>query len=289
MKSDLLHLDIHQSSRTPTLALVLLVSTLLLLGCGRRAATPPAAPAPTVTPTVAIATATATPSTAAPDTGAPDTGAPDTGAPDTGASAAAADVVPNTLQTVVPADFRPVVDEARGYALALPSGWTEFDLRGEQFGNLAQRVGLGEVVTPLTDFLATSAGQGVGVVAATDLSGAIFGGVPTILNASVIDTRASDPSLVLALINRWLGENQQLLAGVTIEELAETTVNGLPAIRMVATVDLSSVGINRALYVESVGLIANEKLYLLTLATEAGGRQEKAAEFSQIIGTFGPQ
>ena len=75
------------------------------------------------------------------------------------------------------------------------------------------------------------------------------------LNASVIDTRASDPSLVLALINRWLGENQRLLAGVTIEELAETTVNGLPAIRMVATVDLSGVGINRALYVESVGLI----------------------------------
>ncbi len=274
MKSDLLHLDILQSSRIPTLVLVLLVSTLLLLGCGRRAATPPAAPAPTVTPTTAVATATPAPSTALPDTGA---------------VASAADVVPNTLQTVVPEGFRPVVDQARGYALALPPGWTEFDLRGEQFGNLAQRVGLGEVLTPLTDFLATSAGQGVGVVAATDLSGAIFGGVPTILNASVIDTRASDPSLVLALINRWLGENQQLLAGVTIEELAETTVNGLPAIRMVATVDLSAVGINRALYVESVGLIANEKLYLLTLATEAGGRQEKAAEFSQIIGTFGPQ
>ena len=49
---------------------------------------------------------------------------------------------------------------------------------------------------------------------------------------------------------------------------------------MVAPVDLSSVGINRALYVESVGLIANEKLDLLTLATEAGGRQEKVGPSS---------
>ena len=59
----------------------------------------------------------------------------------------------------MPENFRPVIDDARGYALALPPGWTEFDLRGEQFSNLAQRVGLGDVLTPLTDFLATSAGK----------------------------------------------------------------------------------------------------------------------------------
>ena len=46
---------------------------------------------------------------------------------------------------------------------------------------------------------------------------------------------------------------------------------------------------NNELYAKVVGLIANDKVYVLTLATEAGNQAKKEATFDQIIGTFRPE
>ena len=197
MKSDLLHLDIHQSSRTPTLALVLLVSTLLLLGCGRRAATPPAAPAPTVTPTVAIATATATPSTAAPNTGAPDLG-------------------PLLLQTSFRIRYRQscrrifVLSSMKLGAMRWRchrAGLSSTCAVSGSVPGTTCRLGRGRDAADRLS--ATSAGQGVGVVAATDRVAAIGGCRRSLTPPSSTPVRHPSP-LVLALINRWLGESATL-------------------------------------------------------------------------------
>ena len=285
MPNDICYAKLHVQPATQprprashAVALFLLCAALLLSGCGRRpeAAAPATQPPPSPT---AAATATAV--------------APEPAAPDTSAVApAGAEAVPAAAavaQTVIPANFTPFQDEARGYALALPPGWTQFDLRGEQFRNTVARFGMEEQLTPLFDFLETPAGNAIGLVAATDLTGMIFGGLPTALNVAVIDTPGLNPDQVVTLAQEWLARNQGAVGDITIEMLEPTTINGLPAVRAQLVADLSTFGLGAPLYVEAVGLRAGDKLFLLTLATESAKRGDKAAEFAAIIGAFGPQ
>ncbi len=239
--------------------LLLLWVTLLLAGCGGQRS-----PAPTPTPTP-LPTATPTP------------------VPTLGA-----DAVP-TPQVTIPNGFREQVDDLRGYSLATPRGWTVVDLRGQQVRNLAGTLGVDEQMEPLYEFLDSEAGQGVGTVAATGLAGALFGGLPTVLNVSVIDAPGYTPETAVALIEATLAENAGLLNGLDIETIEPTTVNNLPAVTGHATLDLTDFGYDTQLYARLTGLIANDQIYLLTLATSAGNRAEQQTEFEQIVGTFRPE
>ncbi len=239
--------------------LLLLWVTLLLAGCGGQRN-----PTPTATPTP-LPTATPTP-----------------------VPTASADAIP-TPQVTIPSGFREQVDDVRGYSLATPRGWTVIDLRGQQVRNLAGTLGVDEQMEPLYEFLDSEAGQGVGVVAATDLAGAIFGGLPTVLNVSVIDAPGYTPETAVALIEATLAENAGLLDGVEIESVEPTMVNNLPAVTGDATLDLADFGYDTQLYARLVGLLANDQIYLLTLATNVNNRAEEQAEFGEIVGTFRPE
>lgn len=194
-----------------------------------------------------------------------------------------------TPQVNVPSDFTPIVDDALAYSLAVPRGWTALDLRGSQFQNLANTFGMAGQLGPLNDFLDSDMGKQLGVIYITDITKALFGGLPTLLNVFVLPAPGMTPADTVAYVNGMLEANASMLGDVNIEAMAECTVNGLPAVCGTATANLASVGFNAELFVKITALIANDNLYILTLATTADDRGGKEPIFDQIIGTFRPE
>ena len=194
-----------------------------------------------------------------------------------------------TPQVSIPPGYGAVVDSQRGYSLALPSGWTELDLRGSQVAQLAGLVGQGEALAQLQEFLDTGAGQAVGTVAITDLGAAMFGGFPTLLNVSVVDAPAATPDSVLEFLTTQLQNNSSMLGDIAIEGMNTVTINNMPGVFGSAVADLSGVGINVKIFVKVAGLIANDKVYVLTAGTQESSRGTKEPEFDTIIGTFRPE
>lgn len=264
-----------RAHRTLPVIAALLFAVLLLAACGRDKQAPP-------TPTPLPPTATPTP--------IPPTPTPVSADAAGSADASNSDATPiPTPEITIPQGFTVQTDSARGYSLALPRGWTTLDLRSDKFQGLANTFGLDEQLAPLNDFLDSPDGQAVGMVAATDLAGMMFGGAPTLLNVSVVDAPGATPASVVTALRSLLDSNASLLGDVQIESLDPASVNNLPAVTAKLTADLSAYGLDRQLYVNVAGLIANDKVYVLTLATEAGKRTDKEAEFARIIGSFRPE
>ena len=160
-------------------------------------------------------------------------------------------------------------DENLGYSLAVPGGWSELDLRSAQFQNLANTFGMGAQLGPLNDFLASPEGDALGVIYVTDLMSAMFGGLPTLLNVTVIDAPGQTPESLLTWLEGMIDANASMLGDATIESMETATINGLPAVVVSATANLASVGMNASVYAKVVALIANDKVYILTLASAA--------------------
>lgn len=261
---------------------VLAVAAMLLAGCGMPASleevpflgqffgeeivpTPTPVPTPTATPEP----------TATPKPG--ETPVPATPTP-----------IP-TPQVTIPQGFTAVVDKDRGYSLAVPRGWTPLDLRSKQFQNMANTFGMAGQLGPLNDFLASPDGKSLGVLYITDLMKALSGGLPTALNVFVLDAPGQTPESAKALVEGAIQANSAMLGGVKIDNLDSGTVNNLSAVRATASANLASVGMNAEVFVKVVGLIANDKIYILTLLTQNADRGVKEPIFDQIIGTFRPE
>jgi hypothetical protein len=265
------------------LASTVLVLALTLAGCAGMPIDlsqlpfdlPFLAPTPTFTPTV-VPTPTNTPEpTATPRPGETPIPATPTAVP--------------TPQVTIPDGFAPVVDEQRGYSLAVPGGWSELDLRSTQFQNLANTFGMGAQLGPLNDFLASPEGEALGVIYVTDLMSAMFGGLPTALNVSVIDSPGVTQESLTTWLEGMIDANASMLGDATIESLEPATVNNMPAVRGAATANLASVGMNSSVFAKVVAMIANDKIYVLTLVTQDTQRAAKEPVFDQIIGTFRPE
>jgi hypothetical protein len=194
-----------------------------------------------------------------------------------------------TPEVTVPGDFTPVVDDALAYSLAVPRGWSALDLRGSQFQNLANTFGMAGQLGPLNDFLESDMGKQLGAIYVTDITKALFGGLPTVLNVFVLPAPGMTPADTVAYVNGLLESNASMLGDVNIENMSECTVNNLPAVCGTATANLASVGFNAELFVKITALIANDNLYILTLATTLDDRGGKEPIFDQIIGTFRPE
>lgn len=194
-----------------------------------------------------------------------------------------------TPQVTIPQGFSPVVDERLGYSFAVPGGWSELDLRSAQFQNLANTFGMGAQLGPLNDFLASPEGEALGYIYVTDLMSAMFGGLPTLLNVTVIDAPGQTPDSLLTWLEGMIEANASMLGDANIESLETATVNGLPAVRGSATANLAQVGMNVSVFAKVTALIANDKVYILTLAAQDTQRAAKEPQFDQIIGTFRPE
>jgi hypothetical protein len=189
----------------------------------------------------------------------------------------------------VPGNFTAVVDDVRGYSLAVPRGWTPLDLRGAQFQNMAGTFGLADSLGPLNDFLNSEAGESLGVLYITDISAALFGGLPTLLNVFVLDAPGMTSAMAVDYVSGLIEANQAMLGDANIENVSECTVNNLPAVCATATANLANFGMNAELFAKVTALIANDKMYILTLATPTQNRASREPEFDQIIGTFRPE
>jgi hypothetical protein len=252
----------------PLLWVNLLVAVALLVGCvGINIAAPPPTPTPTPVPTP---TPTPTPEPTKPPVAA--------------AAAPAA-----TPQVTIPTGFTPVKDNRLGYSLATPGGWRELDLRGAQFQQMASMLGMGDQMGPLNDFLNSDAGQMLGKIYITDLTAAIMGGLPTVLAVTVADAPSYTPEAAKQLVEGLLKSNASMLGDVQIAAVEATTINNLPAVRTSATANLASVGMNATVYAKVVGLLANDKIYVLALVTQEAQRGAKDPVFDQIIGAFRPE
>jgi len=194
-----------------------------------------------------------------------------------------------TPQVTVPQGFAPVVDERLGYSLAVAPGFGAFDLRSPQLAQMAGMFGQGEAIAQLSTFLDTPEGQAVGVVYAADLMSAMFGGLPTVLNVAVIDAPGMTSDVLLTWLQGMIEANASMLGGANIEDLSAATINNLPGVRGTASANLASVGMNASVFAKVVALIANDKVYVLTLVAPDNQRAAKEPQFDQIIGTFRPE
>ncbi|MBV7332563.1 SH3 domain-containing protein [Chloroflexi bacterium TSY] len=178
------------------------------------------------------------------------------------------------------ADFTPVKDEKLGYSLAVPPGWVPFDLRSPQFQNMVNTFGLGDQLAPLNEFLDSPAGENLGMIYATDLVGVMFGGLPTALSVFVIpNAQGVTPDSLLDFVETNIEAYSTVLGDVAIQELQVTTINNIPGVRGSAMVRLNQVGLETRSFIEVAGLITNDKVYILTLATQESNVDAKEAQF----------
>jgi hypothetical protein len=189
---------------------------------------------------------------------------------------------------VIPADFSSVIDERLGYSFAMPGGWTEIDLRSNQFRQVANLLGLGDQLAPLDTFLNSAEGQMLGKLYMTDLTSAMFGGLPTGLMVVVVDAPGYTAESAKTLVEEFLAANG-VLGDVQFETVEATTINNLPAVLGVGNANLAAVGMDARVFAKIVGLLADDKIYLMLLVAEEGKRSEKEPGFDQIIGTFRPE
>jgi hypothetical protein len=247
----------------------LFVIALVSAGCGLDMSQLVAPPTPTFTPTPSP-----TPSPSPTPTPA--------------GSTAAATPVP-TPQVTIPSGFTAVPDERLGYSFAVPRGWTELDLRSSQFQNMAGMFGMGDQMGALNEFLNSPEGEMLGKIYITDLSAAMFGGLPTALVVTVVDAPGYTPETATALVEGLIEANAGALGDVDIETVEPATINNLPAVRGIATANLASVGMNATVFAKVASLLANEQIYVLMLVAPADQRGAKEPVFDQIIGTFRPE
>jgi hypothetical protein len=194
-----------------------------------------------------------------------------------------------TPQVNIPSGFSVITDDRLAYSFAVPGGWSELDLRSANFQNLANTFCMGAQLGPLNDFLDSPEGEALGFIYVTDLMSAMFGGLPTLLNVTVIDAPGQTPDSLLTWLEGMIEANASMLGDASIESMETATVNGLPAVRGSATANLASVGMNASVFAKVVALIANDKVYILTLASQLDQRAAKEPVFDQIIGTFRPE
>jgi hypothetical protein len=247
----------------------LLLIALLVSACGGGLGGAFAQPTPTFTPTP-LPTATPTPAVAQ-------------------ASGASAAAVAATPQVTIPQGFTVVQDERLGYSFATPRGWSELDLRGSQFQNLAGLIGMGDQLTSLNQFLDSPEGQMLGKLYITDLTAAMFGGLPSLLAVTVADAPGYTAQQAQQLVEDLLAQNTAALGDIEISTIEATTVNNLPAVRGTASANLAAIGMDANAFAKVVGLLANNKIYVMVLLAPADQRTDKEPVFDQIIGTFRPE
>lgn len=191
------------------------------------------------------------------------------------------------LPATAPPGWKTLVDRSLGYSLAVPADWQTLDLHGADLERMAGVLG-GEVATrPLRRYLATPAGENLGLFAIEPDARELYARppFPTFLNVSVapLADDVSDEEWV-ALVERSISA----LGKVRLNSIELGTLNDLSAVRATAVYEMSSQLHVLNAHLDLTVVRANGTAYTLTIATRLSNVIAKQKVIDQIVGTFQP-
>ena len=187
--------------------------------------------------------------------------------------------------SAIPRFWKPLVDRRLGYSLEVPFNWLTFDLQSGDLERLAGLLGGEETVQQLRDYLATPAGENLGVVAVEQDPEALYEQpfFPMFLNVSVtpLAEEVNDEEWV-ALVEASIAA----LGQAQVESIALGTRNGLPVVRAKARVALGGPVNGLAAHIDLTVVRASGTAYTLTVATRPSAVGAKHLLIEQIVDSF---
>ena len=191
------------------------------------------------------------------------------------------------LSDTIPPGWKEIVDESLGYSLAVPSNWLTFDLQAGGLDRISSLLGGRAASQQLHQYLATPAGENLGIIAVEPDPGELFARppFPTFLNVSLTPLPAGLAD------DRWVAmveESISALGEVRIEAVELATRNALPAIRAAAAYQLGGQGSGLTAYLDITIVRVDQMAYTLTIATRLSNALAKQPVFDHIVQSFRP-
>ena len=200
---------------------------------------------------------------------------------------------PIPLATVeAPRGWKRIEDDRLGYSLAVPFPWVTFDLRAGVQNPIVERLVGEEALAALRHSLETpyvTDGFNIGVMAIEPDLSELFARPPFPLFLNVSRAYAFDEFTgdeLVAVVDMAI----EPFSDVQVHSIKAETVNGWPAVQAVASLDLRrNLEIDLELNFVFTFVQANQKTYLLTIATRSEKAEAKQEVIEQIVGTFQPK
>ena len=201
--------------------------------------------------------------------------------------------LPVPLPTVeIPRGWKRIEDDRLGYSLAVPFPWVTFDLKDGFQHPIAERLVGEEALAFLRQSLESpyvTDGFNIGVMAIEPDLSELFARPPFPLFLNVSRAYAFDEFTgdeLVAVVDMAI----EPFSDVQVHSIKAETVNGWPAVQAVASLDLRrNLEIDLELNFVFTFVQANQKTYLLTIATRSEKAEAKQEVIEQIVGTFLPE
>ena len=190
-----------------------------------------------------------------------------------------------TPMVTIPRGWSPVVNTRLGYSLAVPRGWSIFDLQSGQLSKILRFVNPTSA-QEVDELLDSPEAENAGHLA---IELAIFS-QPPIATLAGVGTVPLDDDIPAESVVKWLKRVIESFDMIPLEvqSLETGSTNNLPAIQGIVTADLSEQGL---FYSHAVitALRANDTAYILVVVTSAKEAEAKQQQIDQIVGTFRPE
>ena len=189
--------------------------------------------------------------------------------------------------TQFPPGWKPVVDESLGYSLAVPANWLTFDLQSGDLDRIAGMLGGRAASQQLRQYMASPAGQNLGLLAVDPDPSELFARppFPTFLNVSV----AQFPDGVTD--DQWVALVEDAISALgeaRIESVRLGTLNDLPVVRAAAVYQLGGRGAGLTAHLDITIVRADQAAYTLLIATRLSNALAKRIVIHQIVQSFRP-
>ena len=186
-----------------------------------------------------------------------------------------------------PPGWKPVVDESLGYSLAVPANWLTFDLQSGELDRIAAMLGGRAASQQLRQYMATPAGDNLGLLAVDPDPSELFARppFPTFLNVSV----AQFPDGVTD--DQWVSLVEDAISALgeaRIESVRLGTLNNLPVVRAAAVYQLGGRGAGLTAHLDITIVRADQAAYTLLIATRLSNALAKRIVIHQIVQSFRP-
>jgi len=187
----------------------------------------------------------------------------------------------------IPPGWQELVDDNLGYSLAVPSNWLTFDLGAGDLDRITNMLGGRAASQQLRQFLATPAGENLGVLAVESDPSELFARppFPTFLNVTVtpFPEDVSDEQWVARV-----EESISALGEARIESVELGTLNAFPVVRAAAAYQLGGQGSGLTAHLDITIVRVDQTAYTLMIATRLSNAIAKRPLIDRIVQSFRP-